>query len=1202
MTDSARQDARTAWLLREGDQLITAGGDRYTILDGAPGLGGSGVVYPARKNDDVLLYAVKECFPSGDGLFCWERRNGVIRPAAAFPGMEKDLQMLLPQLRASYEQEKTVSQEISNRTNRVVEVRDRLAVREVITNGQTYSVERGDFAPEEPLYLLMQYQTGRNGSAGRGMFLPELLDEIAKKPCSGFPLRTGGRPSPLTAVRILREILLALQAVHAAGYLYGDIQPGNLLFLGQDLEHGEIGHCCLPDLGCARKLEPDGQTAPVGDGPLFTTSGYTPPEMLNIGQAQPQDLRSLRLTPAADIYSAGRLLHLLLTGRSYKGSLEQHFYRFPMARQLSPAEVRCTPDCFRRLEKLTERMVATDRAGRAQTAEEVLYGDGGLDALCSLLAPPPWQVTLAVPMWDSKKVFGREEDLEAVGRMLQAPDAYKPLFLTGFYGMGKSTLAVRFAQEWKQNYPDAQVFWVRFPQQGGLPVLLGETMAQAISTVQTRDSAGCRLPQKTLCDDVLEQLGQNLRRDDLIVIDNADSETLTLTELLYGTEDERDAAQWREDLYPRLCSLPAHILMTTRMAVQKEKSFYHYPVKPLSLSALRAMMRSYYPAPCSDKVLDDLITLVESHTMTVGMIARTMQDSGIAPEEMLEKLRQPGGYDDEAFVRIPGEQPGEGERRRKIEGHLLRLFQIQNLPQKEQAILRDALLIGDSGMPRSLFWKLSPEIRKGSDKDAYQHLVALGYISESLQAPADEPLLHIHALVRVVGRKKVPPTEEKIEAFLSGVRNNRSMKADSDDSLWPSFYSMEVKLLSVAESYQMAWSFSPQNTYLSFKRAVDALDWYDHSHLAKRNREFSEKALVRGVTLQDLKEKTQPPFYARSYIAVFMDAWRFYCQNRSLSIKPDETGLALEVYSKFFDWMHFKRLTDLAQLAAGAEPISVLVNACLQRDTAHPIVSITESDEADWLRQKAELGKLVVGLYEQEGLPPTSEIVSIHDTLCDILEGINDPCLKEYQLKAALAEERLTGPSINVISLEYKDWLFHHDQSLEHRFAMLDMPGKSLFYAREATKIIRHTYPSKVFWSSDSYYCIRWDGTCTILLDSDREEEALQHVLRDISTIEAIPSERFAREQLEACRSCSMTTYETYRITDIGSSDSAEWRVTLVPYRRACAIYLNRGQPVMAEHYKNKALALYKKYGDPALSGKPVLSEDTTLDAFLCKT
>ena len=441
------------------------------------------------------------------------------------------------------------------------------------------------------------------------------------------------------------------------------------------------------------------------------------------------------------------------------------------------------------------------------------------------------------------------EDLEAVGRMLQAPDAYKPLFLTGFYGMGKSTLAVRFAQEWKQNYPDAQVFWVRFPQQGGLPVLLGETMAQAISTVQTRDSAGCRLPQKTLCDDVLEQLGQNLRRDDLIVIDNADSETLTLTELLYGTEDERDAAQWKEDLYPRLCSLPAHILMTTRMAVQKEKSFYHYPVKPLSLSALRAMMRSYYPAPCSDKVLNDLITLVESHTMTVGMIARTMQDSGITPEEMLEKLRQPGGYDDEAFVRIPGEQPGEGERRRKIEGHLLRLFQIQNLPQKEQAILRDALLIGDSGMPRSLFWKLSPEIRKGSDKDAYQHLVALGYISESLQAPADEPLLHIHALVRVVGRKKVPPTEEEIEAFLSGVRNNRSMKADSDDSLWPSFYSMEVKLLSVAESYQMAWSFSPQNTYLSFKRAVDALDWYDHSHLAKRNREFSEKALVRGVTL-----------------------------------------------------------------------------------------------------------------------------------------------------------------------------------------------------------------------------------------------------------------------------------------------------------------------------------------------------------------
>lgn len=185
MTDSARQDARTAWLLREGDQLITAGGDRYTILDGAPGLGGSGVVYPARKNDDVLLYAVKECFPSGDGLFCWERRNGVIRPAAAFPGMENDLQMLLPQLRASYEQEKTVSQEISNRTNRVVEVRDHLAVREVITNGQPYSVERGDFAPEEPLYLLMQYQTGRTVPAA-ACSCPNCWMRSQKSPVPGF--------------------------------------------------------------------------------------------------------------------------------------------------------------------------------------------------------------------------------------------------------------------------------------------------------------------------------------------------------------------------------------------------------------------------------------------------------------------------------------------------------------------------------------------------------------------------------------------------------------------------------------------------------------------------------------------------------------------------------------------------------------------------------------------------------------------------------------------------------------------------------------------------------------------------------------------------------------------------------------------------------------------------------------------------------
>ena len=63
-------DTRASDLLRTGDQIITSRNEIYTILKGAVGLGGSGVVYPARREGSDIHYVLKESFPAGAGVQC----------------------------------------------------------------------------------------------------------------------------------------------------------------------------------------------------------------------------------------------------------------------------------------------------------------------------------------------------------------------------------------------------------------------------------------------------------------------------------------------------------------------------------------------------------------------------------------------------------------------------------------------------------------------------------------------------------------------------------------------------------------------------------------------------------------------------------------------------------------------------------------------------------------------------------------------------------------------------------------------------------------------------------------------------------------------------------------------------------------------------------------------------------------------------
>jgi nitrous oxidase accessory protein NosD len=98
-----------------------------------------------------------------------------------------------------------------------------------------------------------------------------------------------------TLIELLAPLLSALQAVHEAGFLHGDISPGNIL-LRRD------GTPLLLDFAAAVELEGDAH----GEQPPAATPGFTAPE-----RGDP-----VRQGPGSDLYALAAVVYWLIVGRS----------------------------------------------------------------------------------------------------------------------------------------------------------------------------------------------------------------------------------------------------------------------------------------------------------------------------------------------------------------------------------------------------------------------------------------------------------------------------------------------------------------------------------------------------------------------------------------------------------------------------------------------------------------------------------------------------------------------------------------------------------------------------------------------------------------------------------------------------------------------------------------------------------------------
>lgn len=181
-----------------------------------------------------------------------------------------------------------------------------------------------------PYYLVMPWLSG--ATLGRRMTSPPDL------------------PSVLWTIRQTAE---ALDGLHSAGWMHGDIKPDNIVV-------SPDGHATLIDLGFARAIE---AAASAADRLLLGTANYIAPEALT-SQSR-SDVRS-------DIYSLGVVLFQLLCGRlPFQGnSLSELAWQHRQAR--APDLLELAPGLPSSLIRLVQEMVARDPFHRPRTCGELV--------------------------------------------------------------------------------------------------------------------------------------------------------------------------------------------------------------------------------------------------------------------------------------------------------------------------------------------------------------------------------------------------------------------------------------------------------------------------------------------------------------------------------------------------------------------------------------------------------------------------------------------------------------------------------------------------------------------------------------------------------------------------------------------------------------------------------------------------------------
>lgn len=325
---------------------------------------------------------------------------------------------------------------------------------------------------------------------------------------------------------------------------------------------------------------------------------------------------------------------------------------------------------------------------------------------------------------------GREGELAEIAGYLEQDHV---LFLQGMGGIGKSEIAKGYAKQYGDKYDT--ILFAGYTS-NLLELITGDDINIENLRRSTANGEDAESPEEYF-KRKLQVLKNLASKRTLLIIDNFDvDDDPHLEDVLSG---------------------PYDVLVTTR---NEHMDYPYYPVgKIQDFDKVRKIFTTAYGRPLPPKdmtVVDEILSLVNCHTITVELIAKQMRASFVKPEKMLALLKESG-------TNTHLKESLDRKVRLTSFDYIKQLFKLSSLSEEEQQILCYMCLVPYTGMDVSLFG----EIAELESFDPVNSLLAKSW----LMLNEENDFLMLHPVICDVVKAQLNPTPASCKSFIYGLRD-----------------------------------------------------------------------------------------------------------------------------------------------------------------------------------------------------------------------------------------------------------------------------------------------------------------------------------------------------------------------------------------------------------------------------------------------
>lgn len=551
---------------------------------------------------------------------------------------------------------------------------------------------------------------------------------------------------------IIRTALALTNAVglyHKAGYLHLDIKPSN--FIATEDQTGKGKNIVLFDVDTVVSQD-DFQNGNFRDAPY--SDDYAAPEQ------KLQELQGLQwrkeICPATDLFAVGAVLFERIMNRPVSSADSKIFSDWEYDERFDSVN----PKAKRLLTEIFHKTLAANVKRRYQSAEELAKA---LDELLEVVKNKTFLRSNVPDLFCN--VVGRGQELREIHNAFKS--GKKKVFLHGFGGIGKSTVALEYAKRFKSEY-DLVLFW-RY--KGSL-----ESFVNDIDIVNY-DSISFSEKENQL----KNLIGENV----LIIIDNLD---VTINQY----NDLKKSLPFTSD---------ACILITSRTDFSSFQGEYgHIEIETLEKNDLHKL----FCTACGKSIdfsdtLKNLFLTVRDNTYAVYLLGRQLVASHITVDELAGTIVS-GIYGLSNSEWVNSNKDEELIDDKTIPEIISALFNIANLSEAQKLTLRNLCALRFLNLDGKTYKQFSGE----GNLNIVNSLIKLGWVL------IIGDCFSLHPLVEEVVAHEMPPCEENCPGLFGHMRQLK------DDFIKPDGFKFS--------------GYHNDKTYLFFLRMLNALNIMNDSN------------------------------------------------------------------------------------------------------------------------------------------------------------------------------------------------------------------------------------------------------------------------------------------------------------------------------------------------------------------------------------